>query len=50
MARKKSFLGVIFAGRKKISMTSRFGDAMKILSSAKPTKLRNSKARAGIFK
>lgn len=48
MARRKGlFSGLLL---RKTSMTKRYGAAMKILRSTKPTKLRNAKAGAGIFK
>lgn len=52
MARKKKglFAGLFSSGRSKSSMSRRYGDAMKILRSTKPTKLRNAKAGAGCFK
>jgi hypothetical protein len=50
MARKKSLLGKLFSfGGKSTGSSKGFADAMKILRSTKPTKLRNSKSKAGIF-
>jgi hypothetical protein len=50
MARKKSFFGSLLSSGKSTGSCKGFADAMKILRSTKPTKRRNSKATAGIFK
>ncbi len=51
MARKKSFFAsLLSSGGKSTGGSKGFADAMKILRSTRPTKRRNSKGSAGIFK
>jgi len=52
MGRKKSLLSMLLTcgSSKSTSSAKGFADAMRILRTTKPTKLRNSKASAGIFK
>ena len=49
MARKKSIFQSLFSTGRKTSMSRRFADAMIVRRSTRPTKLRNSKSRAGLF-
>lgn len=49
MARRKSFFSSLFKA-KSTGSSKGFADAMKVLRSTKPTKLRNAKAGAGCFK
>lgn len=50
MARKKGLFAALFSTGRKTSMSRRYAASMKILRSTKPTKLRNAKATAGVFK
>lgn len=49
MARRKSFFGSLLK-MKSTGSSKGFADALKVLRSTKPTKLRNAKAGAGAFK